>query len=84
MIQPDTISSLAADDKVPETSSAPLSQPSSLQDAVVPSTSASQGKKLSCKTNQSDHVLAYLKASVGTFQGVTCSFILFLCDGVHE
>ncbi len=66
MIQPDTISSLAADDKVPETSSAPSSQPSSVQDAVVPSTSGSQGKKLSCKTNQSDHVLAYLKASVST------------------
>ncbi len=66
MIQPDTISSLAADDKVPETSSAPSSQPSSVQDAVVPSTSGSQGKKLSCKTNQSDRVLAYLKASVST------------------
>ena len=76
MIQPDTISSLAAEDKVPETSSTSSSQPSSLQDAVVPSISASQGKKLSCKTNQSDRVLAYL-ASVGTFQGVTCTFILF-------
>ncbi len=66
MIQPDTISSLAGDDKVPETSSAPSSQlsTSSIQDAVVPSTSGSHVKKLTCKTNQSDQVLAYLKASV--------------------
>ena len=64
MIQPDTISSFGSEDKVPETRSAPSSQPSSGQDMVVPSTSGLQGKKLTCKTNQSDRVLAYLKASV--------------------
>lgn len=68
MIQPQTILSLAVtpDDKVPEGNSAPSSQASSAHDAVVPSTSGSQSKKLTCKMNQSDRVLAYLKASVST------------------
>ena len=86
MIQPDTISSFGSEDKVPENSSAPSSQPSSsIQDAVVPSTSASQGKKLSCKTNQSDRVLAYLKASVRLLFHITqVSLDSVLCAFEHD
>ncbi len=89
MIQLQTISSLTMphEDKVPEAGSAPSSQTSSVQDAVVPSTFAAQSKKLSGKTNQSDHVLAYLKASVSTCSlcivGHTSVFLL-LCVLCHH